>query len=255
MAIKNIHIQAEMLGEARFLIQAAAQMGIRIFYTISCTIFKISLMKEQSCMVHELHSPLAKHLLNRLRDLRTDAALFRRIIGQLTSLLADKAFGSGDLQSTTLQTWQGEASYEMIKEEEIVFVTILRAGLPMLDAAVELFPNAAAGFLAMKRDETTHEAVLYYKRLPECRGKHVVLVDPMVATGGSLIDAVTLLKEQAPSKLTSLHIIASPEGIDAVMKRHEDLELFVAQIDTCLNDDKFIVPGLGDAGDRAYNTL
>jgi uracil phosphoribosyltransferase len=205
-------------------------------------------------MVYELHSPLTKHLINRMRASRTGAAAFRQLIGQLTLLLIEKAFGNDDVHRETLQTWQGEATYEMIREEELVFVTILRAGMPMLDAALELFPKAAAGFLAMKRDETTHEAVLYYERLPDCEGKHVILVDPMVATGGSLTDAVALLKARAPSKITSLNIIAAPEGLDAVMREHPELALYVAQIDARLNGDKYIVPGLGDAGDRAFNT-
>jgi uracil phosphoribosyltransferase len=206
-------------------------------------------------MVHELNTPLAGHLVNRLRDRGTDAAAFRRTTGDLTLLLADRAFGSGDLHTVTVQTWQGEAAYEMLDEEQIVFVTILRAGLPMLEAAMNYCPSAQAGFLAMKRDETTHEATLYYDRVPECQGKHVVILDPMVATGGSLNDAVTLLKARNPAKITSLHIIAAPEGLASVAQMHEDLTLYVARIDAHLNADKFIIPGLGDAGDRAYNTL
>ena len=206
-------------------------------------------------MVHELHSPLAKHLLNRLRASETNAAEFRRIIGHLTLLLSDAAFGTAELHETPLRTWQGERSFGMLREEELVLVTIMRAGLPMLDAAMALFPNASAGFLAMKRDETTHEATLYYDRVPDCEGRHVVMLDPMVATGGSLVDAAALLYERAPAKITSLNIIAAPEGLEAVMRRHPDLALFVAQIDERLNDDKYIVPGLGDAGDRAFNTL
>ena len=206
-------------------------------------------------MVHELHSPLAKHLLNRLRASETNAAEFRRIIGHLTFLLSDAAFGTAELHEMPLQTWQGERSFGMLREEELVLVTIMRAGLPMLDAAMALFPNASAGFLAMKRDETTHEATLYYDRVPDCEGRHVVMLDPMVATGGSLVDAAALLYERGPAKITSLNIIAAPEGLEAVMRRHPDLALFVAQIDERLNDDKYIVPGLGDAGDRAFNTL
>ena len=206
-------------------------------------------------MVHELHSPLAKHLLNRLRASETNAAEFRRIIGHLTLLLSDAAFGTAELHEMPLQTWQGERSFGMLREEELVLVTIMRAGLPMLDAAMALFPNASAGFLAMKRDETTHEATLYYDRVPDCEGRHVVMLDPMVATGGSLVDAAALLYERAPAKITSLNIIAAPEGLEAVMRRHPDLALVVAQIDERLNDDKYIVPGLGDAGDRAFNTL
>ena len=206
-------------------------------------------------MVHTLQSPLATHLINRLRDRSTDALMFRGIVKQLTLLLAGKAFERTDLSPESLETWQGEADYEIIREEELVFVTILRAGLPMLDAVTELFPKAAAGFLAMKRDETTHEAVLYYERLPECSGKHVIVVDPMVATGGSLSDAVARLYEKQPAKITSLNIIAAREGLDAVMRRHPGLELYVTQIDARLNDDKYIVPGLGDAGDRSFNTF
>ncbi|MHC3993591.1 uracil phosphoribosyltransferase [Thiomicrolovo sp. ZZH C-3] len=206
-------------------------------------------------MTHALHSPLTTHLINRLRDAMTDAEQFRRLVKQLTLLLADAAFKSDDLKPVPLGTWQGEDDYALVDESEIVLVTILRAGLPMLDAAMELFPKAASGFLAMKRDETTHEAKLYYDRVPDCRGKHVVVVDPMVATGGSLIDAVTLLRKKAPAKLTSLHIIASPEGVAKVTESHPDLAMFIAQIDRGLSSEKFILPGLGDAGDRAFNTL
>ena len=131
-------------------------------------------------MVHELHSALAKHFINRLRARTTGAADFRRYISHLTLLLADAALGPDDLCSVPLPTWEGgERTFDTLREEEIVFVTILRAGVPMLDALMELFPGAAAGFLAMKRDETTHEAVLYYERLPACKGKHVIIVDPM----------------------------------------------------------------------------
>ena len=206
-------------------------------------------------MVRELQSPLSTHLLNRLRSAQTDAAAFRLLVRELTLLLANEAFSASDLHMEPLLTWQGEASYALLREEGIVFVTILRAGLPMLDALTALCPKTPAGFLAMKRDETTHEAKLYYDRVPECRGKHVVIADPMVATGGSLIDAVDLLYKKGAAKVTSLNIIASPEGIDNVVRRHRDLALFVAKIDNALNADKFIIPGLGDAGDRAFNTL
>lgn len=206
-------------------------------------------------MIQELHSALATHLVNRLRDHTTEASAFRRIIGQLTLLLADTALENGDLRSVQLQTWQGEETYDMLAEETLVFVTVLRAGLPMLEAAMEYFPKASAGFLATKRDETTHEAKRYYDRVPVCQDKHVVIVDPMVATGGSLVDAVTLIKEKSPAKITSLNIIAAPEGLENVMRHHPDLSLYVARIDKGLNEKKFILPGLGDAGDRAYNTF
>jgi len=206
-------------------------------------------------MIHELNSPLAMHLINRLRDQTIDAVRFRALIGQLTLLLADAAIGEATLEPSSVPTWQGDAEYLLVDEPGIVFVTILRAGLPMFDAVMELFPAASAGFLAMARDETTHEAKLYYDRVPDCRGKHVVIVDPMVATGGSLIDAVTLLRRKAPARMTSLHIIASPEGLENVASHHPELALYVARIDAGLNAQKYIIPGLGDAGDRAFNTL
>lgn len=206
-------------------------------------------------MVHELTSPLAGHFVNRLRDQKLDALQFRQIVKQLSLLLADAAFGPADLRHETVETWQGKRELEVVDESDLLFVTVLRAGLPMLDAMMELFPAAQAGFLAMARNETTHEATLYYDRVPECRGKHLVLVDPMVATGGSLTDALKVLLPREPSRITSLNIIGAPEGIGRVMQAHSRLELYIAQIDERLDEDKYIVPGLGDAGDRAFNTL
>lgn len=206
-------------------------------------------------MVHELNSPLSKHFVNRLREKETDAAMFRTLIRHLTLLLADAALSDSEMHPRPLETWQGQQTFDLMDESAFVVVTVLRAGLPMLDAAVDLFPNAQAGFLAMKRDETTHHATLYYDRVPDCEGKHVIVVDPMIATGGSLKDAVALLKEKRPAKITSLNIIAAPEGLENVMTSHPDLSLFVAKIDARLNAQKYIIPGLGDAGDRAYNTL
>ena len=106
----------------------------------------------------------------------------------------------------------------------------------------------------MARDETTHKAVLYYDKVPECQGKTVILLDPMLATGGSLADAIEFVKKHHPKKIISLNIIAAPEGLEVIEKAHPDIDLFIAQVDEKLNDEKFIIPGLGDAGDRAYHT-
>ncbi len=125
----------------------------------------------------------------------------------------------------------------------------------MLESAIALFPDASSGFLAMKRDEVSHESVLYYDRLPDCSDKTVIVLDPMIATGGSLCDALELIKSKKPKKIISLNIIASPVGLAAVSDKHSDIELYIAQVDDKLNTDMFILPGLGDAGDRAYNTL
>ena len=205
-------------------------------------------------MTYELKSPLSTHLVNTLRDNQTDALRFRQNIKTLSLLLADKALQKGALKKTPLFTWQGKYNFEMFDESNLLFVTVMRAGLPMIEALMDLFPDAQAGFLAIKRDETTHESKLYYDRVPDCQGKHLILVDPMVATGGSMIDAMELLKERGPSQITSLNIIGSPEGLQRIEEKYPDLDIYIAQIDERLNDDKYIIPGLGDAGDRQYNT-
>lgn len=206
-------------------------------------------------MIHELDSALATHFVNTLRSEETDALLFRHIVKQLTLLLADAALDTSDLARREMTTWQGKGTFKCIDENDLIVVTVLRAGLPMLEAVMEFFPNAQAGFLAIKRDERTHEAKLYFDRVPDCSGKHILLVDPMVATGGSLLDAMKVLEGRGAAKITSLNIIGAPEGLENVQKSHPELDIYIAKIDKRLNDDKYILPGLGDAGDREYNTL
>jgi uracil phosphoribosyltransferase len=205
-------------------------------------------------MIRELSNPIIKTLVNHLRETQTDALRFRHITQELARLLAYEALSTEILEEQTITTWQGKLTFGFIKEEELLFVSILRAGLPMIEAVTALFPKASSGFLAMKRDEKTHQSVLYYDRIPECEGKTVILVDPMVATGGSLSDAIAVIKTKSPKKIISLNIIGAPEGLDIVNKKHPDVELYIAQIDKELNENKYIMPGLGDAGDRAYNT-
>lgn len=205
-------------------------------------------------MIHELSNPVAKTLLNHLRETRTDALRFRHIVQELTRLLAYEALKTETLEPQTIDTWQGEQTFEFIKEEDLLFVTILRAGLPMIESATALFPKASSGFLAMKRDEKTHQSVLYYDRVPECKNKTVILLDPMVATGGSLCDALSVIESKSPKKIISLNIIGSPEGMTILKQKHPDTQIYIAQIDDELNENMFILPGLGDAGDRSYNT-
>ena len=206
-------------------------------------------------MIHELSNPVITTLINKLRDSQTDALHFRLIIQQLARLLVYEAFEHIHLEQRTISTWLGETSHSFIKEDDLIFVPILRAGLPMLDPIIEMFPKAHSGFLAMARDETSHKAVLYYDKVPDCKGKTVVLLDPMLATGGSLADAIEFVKKHNPKKIISLNIIGAPEGLEVIEKSHSDIDLYIAQIDEKLNEEKFIIPGLGDAGDRAYNTI
>ncbi len=206
-------------------------------------------------MIYELSNPVAKTLLNHLREKKTDALRFRHIVQELSRLLVYEALKNEKMVEETITTWQGDQSFEFIQEKDIIFATILRAGLPMIEAVTALFPNASSGFLAMKRDENTHQSILYYDRIPDCKGKTVIIVDPMVATAGSLCDAITVIKNKSPKKIISLNIIGSPEGMDILKQKHPDVEIYIAQIDEKLNENKFIVPGLGDAGDRSYNTF
>jgi uracil phosphoribosyltransferase len=206
-------------------------------------------------MIYELSNPVAKTLLNHLREKQTDALRFRHLVQELSRLLVYEALKNENMEAQTITTWQGEETFGFIKEKDIIFVTILRAGLPMIEAVTALLPNASSGFLAMKRDENTHQSVLYYDRVPDCTDKTVIIVDPMVATAGSLCDAISLIQTKSPKKIISLNIIGSPEGMDILQQKHPDTDIYIAHIDDKLNENKFIIPGLGDAGDRSYNTL
>lgn len=205
-------------------------------------------------MIYELTNPVAKTLLNHLRETKTDALRFRHILQELSRLLVYEALKTQTLEERTITTRHGEEKFGFIKEEDIIFVTILRAGLPMIEAVTALFPSSSSGFLAMKRDENTHQSILYYDRIPDCKGKTVIIVDPMVATAGSLCDAISLIQTKSPKNIISLNIIGSPEGMAIIEQKHPNVEIFIAQIDEKLNENKFIMPGLGDAGDRSYNT-
>jgi len=206
-------------------------------------------------VVYELSNPVTKTLITHLRDQKSDALRFRHIVAELTKQLMYEALKEQTLVQKSIVTWQGEGKYDTIDEENIIVATVLRAGMPMLDSAINLLVGATAGFLAMKRDEVTHKSVLYYDRLPDCKGKTVILVDPMVATGGSMMDAIELIKSREPLKIITLNIIGSPEGLEKVSTAYPEVDIFIAQIDVRLNGDKFIIPGLGDAGDRSYNTV
>ncbi|OHE11999.1 MAG: uracil phosphoribosyltransferase [Sulfurimonas sp. RIFOXYD12_FULL_36_11] len=206
-------------------------------------------------MIYELSNPLTKTLITHLRDQKSDALRFRHIVAELTKQLMYEALKEQTLVQKSIVTWQGEGKYDTIDEENIIVATVLRAGMPMLGSALDLLSGATAGFLAMKRDEVTHKSVLYYDRLPDCKGKIVILVDPMVATGGSMMDAIELIKSREPLKIITLNIIGSPEGLEKVSTAYPEVDIFIAQIDVRLNGDKFIIPGLGDAGDRSYNTV
>lgn len=205
-------------------------------------------------MITELSTPLVKTLIALLRDTKTDALRFRHCVKEITKLLLNEALRQAPLISKDIQTWNGFASCELLDEASYVVVTVLRAGMPMLESVMETLPDINSGFLAIKRDEHTHKSKLYYDRLPECEGKTVIIVDVMLATGGSLCDAIDIVKTKKAKKIIALNIIGAPEGLAFVQKNHPDVDIFISQIDEILNENKYIIPGLGDAGDREYNT-
>ncbi len=200
-------------------------------------------------------SPLLLSLLNALRDMSLTPFAFRHTIKEITKILLNEALHDAEMTIRTLRTWKGEMDAESIDEKEIMVVSVMRAALPMHEAVLETLGGAVSGFLAMKRDEATHESVLYYDRVGECGGKTVIIVDPMVATGGSLCDAIDVVKAKGAKRIKTLNIVASPEGLERVETRHPDVEIYIAGIDRGLDENQYILPGLGDAGDRAYNTL
>ena len=206
-------------------------------------------------MILQSNNTLIKHLVNQLRNSQTNFAEFRTIIAQIAKLLCAQALENIPTIEKNIPTWQGDLKCHFIKESDLVCIPILRAGEPMLNGILELLPKSVGGFLAMKRDEQTAVSKIYYQRFPNLNNKTVILLDPMVATGGSLIDAISVIKEQNPKEIICLNILGSTFGVDAVDATHPDIKMYIAQIDEELDENKYIRPGLGDAGDRAFNTL
>lgn len=205
-------------------------------------------------MYKESTNVVVNHLINRLRDVRTAPNEFRLTIEEISRIIVSEALADFKTVSHNIDTWQGPLDVQVIEVQKLVLVPILRAGEPMLTGILRTLPYARSGFLAMKRDEETAESKLFYENVPSLEDKTVLLLDPMIATGGSLIDGIDFLKSKGAKKIISLNILGAPEGIKAVQEAHPDVDIFIAQIDERLDDNKYIRPGLGDAGDRAFNT-
>ena len=205
-------------------------------------------------MYKESTNVVVKHLVNRLRDVRTASNEFRLTIEEISRIIVSEALADFKTVTQNIDTWQGPLDVQMIEVQKLVLVPILRAGEPMLTGILRTLPYARSGFLAMKRDEETAQSKLFYENIPSLEDKTVLLLDPMIATGGSLIDGIDYLKSKGAKKIISLNILGAPEGIKTVQDAHPDVDIYIAQIDERLDDNKYIRPGLGDAGDRAFNT-
>lgn len=204
--------------------------------------------------VMEMKHPLVEHHLTRLRDKETSPTEFRSLVHRLATLLAYEATKDLDLRTRTVQTPLCEHDGSELSER-VGLVPILRAGLGMVDPVLELIPTAEVWHLGVYRDEATARPIEYYSKLPATEPVDVALIlDPMLATGGSAVAALASLREWEVPTVKLLSIIASREGIDTVMQQFPEAQIYVATIDPVLNDHKYIVPGLGDAGDRIFNT-
>jgi uracil phosphoribosyltransferase len=196
--------------------------------------------------------PLVQHHLTRLRDQRTRPQEFRRVLGEVASLMLYEATRSFSVKRLPVLT-PLEPARGCQLERDVVLVPILRAGLGMLDSILQLIPNARVGFIGLKREETTLRAMSYHKSLPADLGKfEVILIDPMLATGGSTVAAMDLLAELGARRVRLVNLVAAPEGIRRVRKQYPKLPIFTAAIDRQLNERGYILPGLGDAGDRLF---
>jgi uracil phosphoribosyltransferase len=205
--------------------------------------------------LHLIDHPLVHDALTTLRDASTPPEIFRRMAVRISLLLAAEATRDLPVKHVTVQTPLAAADGRRVGAD-IVVVPVLRAGLGMLDAVLELMPCARVGHIGLQRDEITAIASQYYAKLPA--GIHdsiVLMIDPMLATGGSAVAALDLLKHAGARDIRMICIVAAPEGVDMVQKHHPGVRIYTPAIDLHLNDHKYIVPGLGDFGDRLYGTL
>ena len=205
--------------------------------------------------VHVLDHPLIQHKLAILRDEKTGVKEFRELVSEIAGLMCYDATRNLPTEEVDVKTPVAVAKCRMLAGKKLAIIPILRAGLGMVDSMVDLIPSAKIGHIGLYRDPDTHKPVEYYCKLPDDIGnRRVFVVDPMLATGGSAIAAIDFLKQHGCRNITMLNIIGAPEGIEAVKKAHPDVDLYLAAVDEKLNENAYIIPGLGDAGDRIFGT-
>lgn len=199
--------------------------------------------------------PLIHHKMAILRDVNTGSKQFRELIEEISCLMAYEAMRDLPLKDVTVQTPIAKSTFKMIDGKKLAIVPILRAGLGMVGGILTLVPSARVGHIGLYRDHETLEPHEYYCKLPEDIAKRqVILLDPMLATGGSASAAIQFIKDRGCTSIKLMNIIAAPEGIERIQKDHPDIELYCGCVDEKLNENGYIVPGLGDAGDRIFGT-
>lgn len=199
--------------------------------------------------------PLIQHKITLLRDKNTGSKEFRELIAEVTMLMCYEATRDLPLKQVEVETPMCVTKANVISGRKLALVPILRAGIGMVDGILNLLPAAKVGHIGLYRDHDTHEPVEYYCKLPvDVAEREVIVLDPMLATGGSAIDAITKIKENGVKQIKFMCIIAAPEGVEALIAAHPDVQVYCGALDGHLNEDKYIIPGLGDAGDRIFGT-
>ena len=205
--------------------------------------------------LHVLDHPLIQHKLSILRDKNTGVKEFREIIGEIAALMCYEATRDLPLENVTIETPVAVGTFKRLAGKKVAIVPILRAGLGMVDTIIDLIPSAKVGHIGLYRDPETHNPVEYYCKMPpDISEREVIIVDPMLATGGSASAAITFIKGYGCKNIKLMNIIGCPDGIEVIQRDHPDVDLYVAAVDERLNENKYIVPGLGDAGDRIFGT-
>lgn len=203
-----------------------------------------------------LDHPAIVHKLSIMRDKTTPTTLFRQVLREITPLLAYESTRHLPLKTVTIETPLCRTQSHRLQGKKMVLVSILRAGNGMLDGYLDILPNARVGFVGMERDQETATAHSYYCKLPHhMHQRHVIVVDPMLATGGSAVETISKIKQYNPLSITFSALIAAPEGVQALQSAHPDVAIVLAELDEKLNEKSYIIPGLGDAGDRIFGTV
>ena len=205
--------------------------------------------------VQIMDHPLIQHKINYIRREEIGSKDFRQIVGEIASLMCYEATRDLKLQDVVIRTPICEMNGKELIGKKLAVVPILRAGLGMVDGMLNMIPAAKVGHIGLYRDPETFEPVEYYCKLPaDCSEREVFVVDPMLATGGSSVAAIQMLKDKGVKNIRFMCIIAAPEGVERIEKAHPDVDIYIGALDECLNEHKYIVPGLGDAGDRIFGT-
>ena len=205
--------------------------------------------------VRVLDHPLIQHKLSILRNKDTGVKEFRELIGEIAALMCYEATRNLPLEEVEIETPVAPAKVKVLAGKKLAIVPVLRAGLGMVDAMIDLIPSAKVGHIGLYRDPETHEPVEYYCKMPpDIAERQVFVVDPMLATGGSAVAAISFIKKYGCKNITLMNVIGAPEGVEAVRAAHPDVDIYLAAVDERLNEHAYIVPGLGDAGDRIFGT-